>query len=231
MGSSKYLYAGVCTQNKRSTNMDSMLLKPKRLAEGESILAVVCDGVGSLADGGFASGIAAKMLCDWFESAYSTHALGTQLADFIRQINLSIIEQAERRNMETASTITTLLLAGSRYHVVHIGDSRVYAYERGTLSMITKDDTSPAGNLRGYIGRRQDIDLQCYDGDSKDKTFLICSDGFHKMMDGDLLTKRLGMLKSTTKDFEKAVAKLTESVISQGEKDNITLALVKDVLM
>ena len=225
----KYLFAGVCLQNARPSNMDSLLLKPKRVAGEEAVLSVVCDGVGSLVDGGFASGMAVRLLGDWFNGIDSAENIGAKLMDFLYNANVYLVDQAEKRNIETASTISALLLIGNTYYVVHLGDSRIYSHTKGSLSLITKDDSSPEGKLTGYIGRKRDIYPQYYEGDAAGKMFLLCSDGFHKRMDADFLVQYMDSLGISKKDLDNAGAELTQQVIDKGERDNITLALIRSV--
>ena len=68
MSSTAYLYDGMSLQNKRKSNMDSLLLKERRIDGQNVYLAVVCDGVGSLENGGFAAATAVRLLSDWFDS-------------------------------------------------------------------------------------------------------------------------------------------------------------------
>ena len=49
-----------------SVNQDSLSLQHVRLGNGSAVLAVVCDGIGSLARGEEASGIAVRCLTQWF---------------------------------------------------------------------------------------------------------------------------------------------------------------------
>ena len=45
------LYDGISIQNKRTTNMDSLLIKEKQIAGEKLYIAALCDGVGSTEDG------------------------------------------------------------------------------------------------------------------------------------------------------------------------------------
>ena len=223
----KYLYAGICLQNGRPSNMDSLLLKPRRVDKVDALLAVVCDGVGSLADGGFASGMAVRMLSDWFDNLHDFTNVGANLMSFLLEANLYLVEQAAQGKFDTASTLTVLLLVKNSYYLVHLGDSRIYGHKNGHLSVITKDDTSPEGKLTGYIGRKRDIYPQYHEGDASGMTFLVCSDGFYKRMDADFLLSSMETLGESKKDLSNAANILAQHVIDQGEKDNITLALLR----
>lgn len=223
----KYLFAGVSLQNRRATNMDSLLIKPSRINKEDSLLAVVCDGVGSLNDGGYASGMAARMLGDWFEKLKFIEDIGTGLKDFISELNLNLIEQAEQKTKDTASTLSALILIKNKYIIVHLGDSRIYSYTNNCLTLLTKDDISEEGKLTAYIGRNRQIYPQYYDGDAEGKTFLLCSDGLYKRMDEYYLSNLMESMGNTKEDLQNVIELLPQHVIDRGEKDNITIALIK----
>lgn len=120
------LYHGCSIQNKRSINMDSLLLK-ERVVDGQSIcLAVICDGVGSVRDGAFASSTAVKMMGSWFDCIQSLECLGLQLRNCVLDINESIVQKAQQRKIRTASTLSVLLVGNGHYYIANVGDSRIY---------------------------------------------------------------------------------------------------------
>jgi serine/threonine protein phosphatase PrpC len=220
-----YLFSGESLRNKRPVNMDSLLLKCGMIREKKALLAVVCDGVGSLADGAFASKRAVQMLSEWFSKADTACRIGLALRDAIITINGHVMKEAGKANIKAASTLSALLLINRYYYIVHIGDSRIYSCEDETLSILTCDDISEEGKLTACIGQTENIFLQYYEGKASGKTFLICSDGLYKRMDTDFLRSQL-------KDWDKcsaeeAIKNLTQYVIEQGEQDNISIALVK----
>jgi serine/threonine protein phosphatase PrpC len=205
--------------------MDSLLLKCGLINETNALLAVVCDGVGSLADGDFASGTAVRKLSEWFDGVSSIEHIGLRLRDIILEINAHVISEAKQRNLETASTLSALLLIERDYHIAHIGDSRIYCYEDGELTILTSDDVSESGKLTACIGRSKDIFLQYYEGPATGKTFLICSDGAYKRMDIDFMIAKLKIWNK--KSLNEPIETLPQYVIERGEQDNISLAIVK----
>ncbi len=221
----KYLYDGVSLQNRRQSNMDSFILKSRNIRGKNALLTSVCDGVGSLSEGMFASGQAVQMLGEWFDKVNNTDSIGLKMRDAILDINRYIILEANRMGIETASTISVLLLIEDLYHIVHVGDSRIYSYENNVLSLLTSDDISESGNLTAYIGRVEDVVLQYYEGIAEDKTFLICSDGLYNRMDVNFMINKLKI--KNKRALKESMESLTQYVIEQGEQDNISLALVK----
>lgn len=220
-----FVFHGVSVQNKRQSNMDSLLLKNGRINKKNILLATICDGVGNMAEGAFASGVLVWMLNDWFEKLTTTDWIGLKLRDIVLEINLYIISEAKRRSIRTASTLSALLLVEDNYYIVHTGDSRIYGYESGELSVLTKDDISKSGKLTSCIGQTEDVLLQYSEGLIGNKTFLLCSDGLYKKMDIYFMIDRLNSLNKH--GLKEAAQSLIKHVMKCGEEDNITLALIK----
>lgn len=216
-------YDGGSIQNRRSVNMDSLLLK-ERLVAGECVcLAAVCDGVGSTRNGAFASAVTVKMLGDWFDCVKSVDRLGLQLRDYILKINEHIVREAQRQGLRTASTLSALLLYGGRYYVVNIGDSRIYRFGDGQIKQLTRDQSSN-GKLTSWLGRPEWTEIFYNEGPCGRERFLICTDGLYKKMDEAYLQAELS--KAEKKKLSKTVERLIQYVVQQGETDNISLAIV-----
>lgn len=223
----RYLYSGFSLKNKRPSNMDSLLLKCRTVEDKAVLLTVVCDGVGSLADGAFASGAAVRMLNDWFDQVTYTDRIGLRLRDAVLAINTQIVTLAEENGFQTASTLSALLLLDDTYHMVHIGDSRIYMYEKA-LSILTKDDVSENGKLSACIGRSDRILLQYGEGHAEGSSFLVCSDGLYKRATDDFIAQKMQV--SNNRMVKVAAKALVYHAIEQGERDNISLALIKTEL-
>lgn len=220
-----YLYNGISLQNKRQSNMDSLLLKSGRISDKDALLVVVCDGVGSLRDGAFASGTAVRMLSEWFGRETNTDRIGLRMRDAILEINAYIMLEAKRKKMNTASTLSALLLIKDVYYIAHVGDSRIYSYEGDLLSVLTNDDVSESGKLTACIGQTENIVLQYSEGLAAGKIFLLCSDGLYKRMDPNFIVTKMKI--ENKRSLKESVEALTQYVINIGERDNISLALVK----
>lgn len=224
----EYLYGGACLQNGRPTNMDSLLLKSRRIDGIDALLAVVCDGVGSLSEGSYASGTAARMLGEWFDCISEIERIGLKLRDAASAANAQITAEAKRKGIQTASTLSALLLVATAYYIVHVGDSRIYSYDGKSLSLLTSDDVSQSGKLTACIGRTDETVLQYSEGTATDHIFLICSDGLYKRTDLQSMIPRLKA--GSRRMVNEAISALMQHAIDQGERDNITLAVVKTVI-
>ena len=190
--------------------MDSVLLKEKNV-DGQAVcIAAVCDGVGSLTDGAFASSAVIRMLCEWFDNLDSLQQLGLCMREALQEINIRIVEAARSQSMNTGTTLSVLLLTGNQYYIVHTGDSRIYTLENQTLIQLTKDQTL-GGRLAACFGRME-------------KTDFFCNEGLYKRMEPALLQKELAHAKR--KKLGESIERLTQYVAEQGETDNISLAIV-----
>jgi protein phosphatase len=220
-----FLYAGVSIKNMRPTNMDCILLDSGHLEDKKVLLSAVCDGVGSLADGAYASGMAIRLMSGWFNSISSVNRIGLVFRDAVLEINNHIVIESRRNNLETASTLSALLLVEDRFYIVHIGDSRIYSYENETLSILTNDDVSESGKLTACIGKSDGIFLQYSEGLATGKTFLVCSDGLYKRIDNSYM---MAALRSwDKKSVDEPLGAMTQYVVNRGETDNISVALVR----
>ena len=220
-----YLYDGICLKNGRETNMDSLLLFERWVGASPLMLAVVCDGVGSLTDGAFASTQSTKRLSQWFSGLDGTERLGLRLRDEVLMINRAIKAESEERALNTATTLSALLLEGSRYYIVHAGDSRIYSVGSGGLVQLTIDAVSETGKLTSYIGRRDDPSLHYGEGTWEGGVYLLCSDGLNKRVDDGWIYRNVNT--SNRRTLRKSLKILSGHAIEQDERDNISIAIVK----
>ena len=221
------VYDGISLTNGRAVNMDSLLLKSRTVAGTEVCLAAVCDGVGSLADGALSAQWAVQMLYNWLENLEDAEELGARLRDYVQTMNLAIRTKAQKQQAETACTLSCLLLWRQWYCLAHVGDSRIYLWEQGALRQLTQDQAR-RGRLTQAMGHREHVTVFFQQGEQRgEQRFLLCSDGLYKRMEPE--TEGACMARLNRRSLQKTLRQLTEHVISQGERDNISAALlIKD---
>ena len=224
MARKKWRCQGLSVQNQRPSNMDSILVCQRTVGQGAALLAVVCDGVGSVRDGAFSATYCTANLARWFQQAQSTR-LGLELRDRVLALNGELLRLAKEKGLNTATTLSALLLTEGQYVTVHIGDSRIYHYNGMELKQLTQDDNSSQGKLTGCIGQWQDI-LPHYDeGAAKNGVFLLCSDGLYKCLSREALG--VEVTRSFGKSQRRALKRLTKAAIAAGATDNISAILVQ----
>jgi PPM family protein phosphatase len=209
-------------------------------------LLVVADGVGGHAAGEVASSVTVSVLSSLDEEAPGGDLL-ERLSSAVNNANTYLRDMVagdpELRGMST--TVTAMLRAGSRFGLVHVGDSRCYLLRGGELQQITRDHTFVQGLIdegritpeeadhhpqRSVITNaldgadRVDPDLSVREARVGDR-YLLCSDGLSGVVSEDTLRETL----ADNALPEDAVERLVELALRGGGPDNIT-AIVADVV-
>ncbi len=218
-----FFFDGLSIQNGRETNMDSILIKEKVLSDRAVCLAVICDGIGSRADGAFASVGVVRMLGSWFDSITDVTRIGLRLRDKLVEIDHDISISADNMCLRTGTTASVLLLDGENYYIVHAGDSRIYSLENGEIRQLTYDQVNN-GRLTSCLGGGKKPTIYYNEGRCTNRRFLLCSDGLYKRTGEDILKTALENVNH--KICKKTIQRLAQSAIDHGERDNISLAIV-----
>ena len=135
---------------KRSVNQDSFKITE---FNANSVLAVVCDGMGGAAGGGDASSIASEAFTKFaterlpailkkkFPAMSDERKIKTILTEAANAANAAVFEAAsddpELQGMGT--TLVASLLAFGTLYTVNVGDSRMYLAHQSKLKQITHD--------------------------------------------------------------------------------------------
>ena len=94
------------------------------------------------------------------------------------------------------STLSMLLFAGGRFHLAHVGDTRVYRCQAGALERLTADHTWPRRDMRHVLRRAVGLDshlvIDFQSGETRvDDVFLIASDGVWEVLGNIVLEEVL----------------------------------------
>ena len=226
----------------RDLNQDSVYAGPRLLA--------VADGMGGMAAGDVASNIVIAAMAPLDEDVPGDalvdalrHAVGTAN----QHLRDTVDANPQLEGMGT--TLTAVLFSGSKFGMVHIGDSRAYLLRNGEFAQITKDDTyvqmlvdegrvspeeassHPQRSLltRALDGRDIDPEYsvrQVLKGDR----YLICSDGLSGVVSADTI----GQTMREITDPQACVERLVQLALRGGGPDNITVviadAIDKDIV-
>ena len=217
----------------RDLNQDSVYAGPRLLA--------VADGMGGMAAGDVASNIVIAAMAPLDEDVPGDalvdalrHAVGTAN----QQLRDTVDANPQLEGMGT--TLTAVLFSGSKFGMVHIGDSRAYLLRGGEFAQITKDDTyvqmlvdegrvspeeassHPQRSLltRALDGRDIDPEYsvrQVLKGDR----YLICSDGLSGVVSADTI----GQTMREITDPQACVERLVQLALRGGGPDNITVVI------
>jgi protein phosphatase len=229
----------------RSNNEDYFINDPK------NGIFVLADGMGGANAGEYASHLSAEMLYDFLlnssDGQHSAERNGVgNLEEAFLEANWAV-RQAAKANPQFEGMGTTLLVArdvgGDRIQIASVGDSRAYLSSRGSLSLITQDQTwvAEVGTRLGLsdealkkhpmrhvltmaVGTADDLRIfsrtvQVNTGDQ----ILLCSDGLHGVVSENFLRDTL----DSEKTLPEKCHYLIEAAKEQGGPDNVTVILIQ----
>lgn len=222
-------------------------------------LYVVADGMGGHAAGEVASRIAVDSIGEFVVLTAGDDEItwpfgldetisydGNRLKTAIRHANRKVLE-ATRENAELegmATTVVAVLVDGDIANIAHVGDSRIYKWSDGEMTLLTSDHSwvneqiqtgviSPeqarSHPLRNVVtralGGRADllVDIQALPVKSGE-VLVLCSDGLTTMLpDEDIVA----VLERSGGDIATAARNLVDEANERGGEDNITVVLMK----
>jgi protein phosphatase len=201
-------------------------------------LWIVADGLGGHASGEIASAIACEVISRAVRG-------GASLTDAIAQAHRALLEEIERRDLESnmGTTVVALRLHNRDYQIAWVGDSRAYLYD-GSLRQLTADHSAISELLqKGAIDARKaathpqrhalsrslgvsetnESEAGVVSGTLKaNQQLLLCTDGItDELSDAQIL----GELRINGSPDEQADA-LVKAALASGARDNLTLVLV-----
>ena len=209
-------------------------------------LAVVADGMGGHAGGDVASASTVLDLVHLDHGDYAGDA-GTVLADEIQTANslLSELVAANPKLAGMGTTVTAVLLNGSKLAFAHIGDSRAYRLRGTSFEQMSVDhtfvqrlinegrlrpeeaETHPHKNVLmrvlGDVDASPELDLTSFDVEEGER-WLLCSDGLNYVPHE--------IVEQTVKDLEdvgECADRLIALTLAAGAPDNVTV-VVADIV-
>jgi len=220
----------------RDGNQDSVYAGPRLLA--------VADGMGGMAAGDVASNIVIAAIAPLDEDVPGD-ALVDNLRSAVETANQQLRDAVDANPaMEgMGTTLTAMLFSGSKFGMVHIGDSRAYLLRDGEFVQVTKDDTyvqmlvdegrispeeassHPQRSLltRALDGRDIDPEYRVRPAVPGDR-YLICSDGLTAVVSTDTIAETMREYV----DPAQCVERLVQLALRGGGPDNVTV-IIADV--
>ena len=202
-------------------------------------LWLVADGIGGMKGGDLAS----AAVVDNLRSFKRLETLSESIKDIEARFRLANIAcRVMFKKRVVGSTVAGILNFESIVVFLWAGDSRIYRWRGGSLSLMTTDHNlaqervrrgelsqdkaqllSTANILTRAIGVHQnlrvDMDFASVEPDDR---YLICTDGLYKELTFSDIAKSL---KSQT--IEVALEELTDEALRKGAKDNLSAVIVE----
>ena len=239
----------------RKRNED-FLLAITSSAQGESSLPpfglfIVADGMGGHSEGQMASQVAARTVAHQVMSQVYVPFLKIDVgepADPVQYILGKALQNANWKvntfNSDSGTTLTAVLVVGSRLYVAHVGDSRAYLFrdddspgELLTLDhsfvqrllesgQITPEEAAihPQRNiLYRAIGQGEKLDIDTFTRPLPESCWLlICSDGLWGVVPRELIKEII----TSSASPQDACDELVLTGLERGGPDNITAIIV-----
>ena len=231
----------VRTQNQDTYHIEQL--------DRNTLLCVLCDGMGGAKSGNIASTLAADVFVQEIKSVWTGNMDAERTEQMLRSAvklaNFTVYDQAAQIEEFTGmgTTLAAVLVRGKDVTVVNVGDSRVYKVDKNGIYQLTKDHSLvqmmvERGELtpemaRSYPGKNfitravgteavADCDLFRYKLEKGD-CLLLCSDGLSNMMDDQEIL--FEVVHGVSK--QQCCQRLLNIAKNRGAPDNVTSVLIQ----
>ena len=214
----------------------------------DTVVAVVCDGMGGVNGGRLASSLAVSTFMEELHQSAHSGMTAEQVSEMearcVQAANTAVYARSteEEAYHGMGTTLVSAIVSPDTAVICNIGDSRAYHIGAEGISRVTRDHsvvesliesgditreearTHPNRNLiTRALGPDKDAECDCFvlpitEGDG----ILLCSDGLVVTMEDE---EMLGIIRAEP-DGEQALAQLLELSKSRGAPDNVTIVLI-----
>ena len=219
---------------RRPDNQDFCAVAELRAAEQgwHGVLAVLADGMGGAKGGRIAAELACRSFIDAYLCQPETLGIAVCADRALGSYNtwLHAMATTDARMAGAATTFAALVLRGRQAHALHCGDSRLWHFRDGVLSLLTQDHCLPHPDQRHVLYRavgleptvRLDHTIQPL---AVHDRLLATSDGVHGSLSEAALARLLAARGSPGRD----AAAIVEAALAADASDNVS-AIVLDVV-
>lgn len=228
----------------RYENQDNAVVE---YLDKNTLLAIVCDGMGGHSFGREASLLAAeiikKRILDGYNERMETNSLRNLMITAINTANTIIYEKSKAVDNELimGTTCTLAIVRDKLACIANVGDSRAYKVGE-TIEQITHDhtlinklisegkmnkDDSIASDIKNMItraiGADKDVNADYFETDLKNgDKMLLCTDGLTGNCSDDLIFNII-----SGENIDRSIEKLISAAIENGCTDNVTATIVE----
>ena len=214
-----------------------------------SLLCIVCDGMGGAKSGNIASTLAADVFVQEvrrsFKSGMDREKIGQMMMAAAKLANFTVYDQAQQFEEfdGMGTTLVAVLIQGKEAVLVNVGDSRAYIVSPDGIRCLTKDHslvqmmvdrgeltperarTYPGKNfITRAIGTEPVVDCDLFHRNvDRGDYLLLCSDGLSNMMDDQEIL--FEVIHGVNKQH--CCRRLLEIAKNRGAPDNVTSVLIQ----
>lgn len=229
----------------RKQNQDAYQIEE---LDRNTLLCVVCDGMGGAKSGNIASSLAMDVFVEEVRRTWTPsmdqEKVDQMMLSAAKLANFTVYDQAQQfpefEGMGT--TLVALLIKGKKATIANVGDSRCYGLSRRGIRQITQDHslvqmmvdrgdltaemakTYPGKNfITRAIGTESTVACDLFHQNvSRGDYFLLCSDGLSNMMDDQEIL--FEVVHGVNKQH--CCRRLLDIAKNRGAPDNVTSVLV-----
>ena len=228
----------------RTQNQDAYQLE---VLNKNTLLCVVCDGMGGAKSGNIASTLAVDVFTQEVKRTWTPDMdqdkLDQMLKNAVKLANFTVFDQAQQFTefAGMGTTLVAVLIQGKMATIVNVGDSRAYCVDRDGIKQLTVDHSLvqmmlsrgelSAEQAKNYPGKNLitraigtepvvDCDIFCRKLDRGD-CLLLCTDGLSNLVDEQeiLFEVAHGLEK------QQCCQRLLDIAKKRGAPDNVTCVL------
>lgn len=214
-----------------------------------TLLCVVCDGMGGAKSGNIASTLAVEVFVEeikrTFKSGMEPEKIDQMLRGAVKLANFTVYDQAQQFEEFTGmgTTMVAVLIHGREATIVNVGDSRAYLVDRNGIRQLTCDHslvqmmvqrgelkpelarTYPGKNfITRAIGTEPVVECDLFHCKlERGDCLLLCSDGLTNMMDDQEIL--FEVVHGVKKEY--CCQRLLDIAKNRGAPDNVTSVLVQ----
>lgn len=198
--------------------------------DAKGVLLAVADGVGGHAKGREAAEFTVRGLLNDYYATPDTWRVAQAIDQVLGALNRWLVAHAARTRESAgmATTLSALVLRGTRWYLAHVGDSRIYLYRDGSLTQLTEDHTWAHPELSNVLHRAVGLDVRLAvdhaDGELEiGDTFVLMSDGVWNTLRDDGIAAVL----ARGGDAESLASTLVLQAEARGANDNCTALVAR----
>lgn len=225
-------------------NQDSVVLQQVLTTRGRVVIAAVCDGMGGLAQGEYASGHVTKCLQEWFyesllraiQKRKPYWVIRRSLDRLVYHLQEQMMQYGRQEKISLGTTMTVLVIYGRTCLIWHLGDSRVYRIgavgrtgKKTAAVCMTRDHAKGQHVLTKCVGsfcyERPDFQIGSI---RNGQALLLCSDGFRHCVTGQELADvlRPGEIQEEAQ-IVRRLQEVGKVCMKRGECDNMSAIYIK----
>lgn len=251
----RYLIAAAAnTGLNKLWNQDSILLKRIQNPSAEMVFGALCDGMGGLSEGEFASSTLIEAAHRWIEENEEVLCTDRVDGDWLRdewerlldRHNQYLLQYGRQRGIQIGTTVVLMLIAYGRYYVMNIGDSRAYEIY-AQIRRLTRDHSFVERQVELGLLNRSEADLdvrrniltQCIGACEQiypdyaqgavisGAVYLLCSDGFYHRVKEEELYRLTGQEMADEQRMKEHLSQVIQTLRIRGEHDDCSVGAVK----